>query len=140
MLERPSWKGSGASWLAPPLFEASRPCCSPTHVQGPGALQHVASLSKVTSRRVAREGAQINLSGWPAALRKPPSLWKMRALFRELPSGGWNLLWTGSPPQECCLRGSSGVCCGPAVGSKMCQGPRAPEGGGLAPSPLDASE
>ena len=101
-------------------------CCRQTHVQGLGALQHVASLSKATSRRAAREGVQINLSGWPAAPRKPPSLWKMRALFQDLPSGGWNLLWTGSLPQECCLRGGSGVCCAPAIGSRMCQGPRAP--------------
>lgn len=55
-------------------------------MRGPGALQHVASPSQATSWRAAREGVQIDLSGWPAAPRKPPSLWKMRALFKTFPA------------------------------------------------------
>lgn len=80
---------------------------------GPGALQCAASPSRATQGEL-----QVDLSGWPAALRKPPSLWKMRALFQDLPGGGWNLLWTGRLPQECCLRRWRGVCCTPGSGAQ----------------------
>lgn len=80
---------------------------------GPGALQHAASPSRATQGEL-----QVDLSGWPTVLRKPPSLWKMRALFQDLPGGGWNILWTGRLPQECCLRRWRGVCCAPGSGTQ----------------------
>jgi len=41
----------------------------------------------------------VGPSGWLAELQKPPSLWKMRTLFQDLPGEGWNLLWASCWPQ-----------------------------------------
>lgn len=108
-----------------------------THVQGPGALQPVVSLSNAASRGAARGGMRINLPGWPAARWKPPSLWKMRALFQDLPSRGWDLGWTGSLPQECRLHGGS--LCSPLLSAAGRAGDRERRGG-PGPAPLGASE